>query len=411
MVISKQNSKNYSVYYENTAAAFAYAADILNGYIQKATGFALGDTKTAKNFIVIGDCSKSKAVISRYDLSVLGDDGFYIAFENGDIYIFGNTPVSCVYGVYEFLERYVGVRFLNVDCDYIPKIECVSVPEEEVKCVPIFPERSFYCPACFWRYQDYSEFAHKLRFSGDLFPYNERYGTVKRWFSEVPNSPHNSVSYVPKEKYGETHPEFYCKSSANEELCYTNGITDDGELNYSMDESVAKAVADSLEGYIKNAKTEKYFMFGKPDDRNALCHCARCDKNRAKYGGEAGLILVFLNAVIKEVENRLQNQNIQSDFQIVTFAYQSTENPPVDENYAPVAKQVIPVSRLHIRYAPIYADYTYSFLDKRQKENVSTQIKGWMSLTHNIMLWDYMSNFGEHCWYMYNLPYFKENLR
>lgn len=409
MVISKQNGKNYSVYYENTAAAFAYAADILNGYIQKATGFALGDRETAKNFIVIGECSKSKAVISRYDLSALGDDGFYIAFEDGNIYIFGNTPVSCVYGVYEFLERYLGVRFLNVDCDYIPQTESIVILEETVKRVPLFAERMFYCPAGF--YEDYAEFAHKLRFSGDFLHYHERYGTVKRWFNDVPNSPHNSVSYVPKAKYGATHPEFYCKSSFDEELCYSNGITDEGELDTSMQESVALAVADSLEGYIKQAKTEKYFMFGKPDDRNALCHCARCDKRRAKYGGEAGLILVFLNAVIKEVENRLKSQNIQSDFQVVTFAYQSTVNPPVDENYAPVDKKVIPVSRLHIRYAPISADYTYSFLDERQKEDVSTQIKGWTRLTHNIMIWDYMSNFGEYSWYMPNLPYFKENLR
>ena len=409
MIISKQNGKNYAVYYEDCVLAFAYADEILNNFVRKATGFSLGNRETAQNFIVIGDCDKSKGIMERYDLSTLGDDGFYIAFENKNIYIFGNTELACVYGVYEFLERYMGIRFLNVDFDYIPQTENIVILEEDVKCVPVFPERSFYSLACF--YPDYSEFVHKLRFTGDLFHYNERYGSTKRWFSEIPNSPHNALSYVPKEKYGNTHPEFYCKVSAYEDLCYTNGITDDGEFDYSMDESVAKAIADSLEGYIKNAKTEKYFMFGKPDDKDAACHCERCEKNRAKYGGESGLIIVLLNAVIKEVERRLETQNIQSDFQIVTFAYLSTEKPPVDENFKPVSPKVIPCKRLHIRYAPIDADYTFSLDDKRQNESVSKHIKGWMSLTHNIMIWDYMSNFGEYCWYMYNLHYFKDNLR
>lgn len=409
MVISKQNGANYGVYYDGSVPAFAYGAEMLVKHFEKSAGIVLGEAKTAKNHIVLGSCDKSEKIIKAHDMSVLGTDGFYIAFADGNIYIFGNTPVACVYGVYEFLEQYIGVRFLNVDCDYVPQIENVTISEDEVKRVPIFPERNFYCPACF--YKDYSEFAHKLRFSGDLFPYNERYGTVKRWFNQIPSSPHNSMSYVPKEKYGKTHPEFYCKSSANEELCYTNGITDDGEMDYSMSESVAMAVADSLEYYIKHSTTEKYFMFGKPDDANALCYCERCERNRAKYGGEAGLIIILLNAAIKEVERRLRLQNIQFDFQVVTFAYQTTVNPPVDETYKPVSPKVIPCSRLHVRYAPIYADYTYSLIDARQLENVSKQIKGWMNLTHNIMIWDYMSNFGEHNWYMYNLHYFKENLR
>lgn len=409
MVISKQNSKNYAIYYVDNVSAFEYSAEILSKYLQQTAGLSLGTRETAEHFIVIGQCDKSEKIIRRYELSTLGDDGFYIVFESGNIYIFGNTQVSCVYGVYEFLERYVGVRFLNVDFDYIPKIDKLTIYEKDVKCVPTFPERMFYCPACY--YQDYAEFAHKLRFSGDFLHYNQRYGTVKRWFNDVPNSPHNSIYYVPKEKYGESHPEFYCKSSFFEELCYSNGLTDNGELDISMKESVVLAVADSLESYIKKATTEKYFMFGKPDDHNALCHCERCEQLRAKFGGEAGLIIVFLNAVIKEVERRLSLQHIKSDFQVVTFAYLSTVNPPVDENNQPLSAQVVPMERLHIRYAPIYADYTYSFLDKRQKAEVSKQLIGWAALTRNIMLWDYMSSFGEYSWYMYNLPYYKENLR
>ena len=409
MTISEKNFGEYGIVFDEKVEAFVYASTILKDYIKKSTGFSLKIGEGTKYSIVIGTCERSKKVMVDYDLSSLGNDGFYIAFKNGNVYIFGNSEVAVVYGVYEFLERFLGVRFVNVDCDFIPKCSKIEIEEKDVKRTPLFPERTFYCPAGF--YDDYKEFAHKLRFSGDFLHYDKRFGTVKRWFNDVPCSPHNSVYYVPKEKYGETHPEFYCKSSFYEELCYSNGITDEGDLDCSMQESVALAVADSLESYIQKATTEKYFMFGKPDDRNALCHCARCEKNRAKYGGESGLIIVFLNAVIKEVEKRLAEKEVQSDFQIVTFAYQSTVNPPVDENNKPVCAQVLPNNRLHIRYAPISADYTYSFLDKRQKLDVSKQLLGWAALTHNLMLWDYMSNFGEHHWYMYNLHYFKENLR
>ncbi len=409
MIISKKNCGEYGIFFDEKAEAYVYASTILKDYVQKSTGFTLKIGEETKYSIVIGACERSQKIMAEYDLSSLSNDGFYIAFKNGNIYIFGNNEASCVYGVYEFLERFLGVRFLNVDCDYVPKRAEIQIKEKDVKCIPLFPERTFYCPAGF--YDDYKEFAHKLRFSGDFLHYDKRFGTVKRWFNDVPASPHNSVYYVPKEKYGETHPEFYCKSSFYEELCYSNGITDEGDLDCSMQESVALAVADSMESYVEKSATEKYFMFGKPDDRNALCHCKRCEKNRAKYGGESGLIIVFLNAVIKEVERRLIKKNVQSDFRIVTFAYQSTVNPPVDENNKPICAQVIPNNRLHIRYAPISAGYTYSCLDKRQKTDVSKQLMGWAALTHNLMLWDYMSNFGEHCWYMYNLHYLKENLR
>ena len=115
MVISKQNGADYAIYYDGSVPAFAYGAEMLAKHFEKSAGVVLGEAKTAKNYIVLGACDKSEVIVKAHDLSVLGTDGFYIAFEDGNIYIFGNTPVACVYGVYEFLERYIGVRFLNVD--------------------------------------------------------------------------------------------------------------------------------------------------------------------------------------------------------------------------------------------------------------------------------------------------------
>ena len=61
---------------------------------------------------------------------------------------------------------------------------------------------------------------------------------------------HNFHLYVPFEKYGNTHPEFYRFLYINGEtvptIDLTNGIADDGSLDESMPVSVAKIVVEEL---------------------------------------------------------------------------------------------------------------------------------------------------------------------
>lgn len=398
MYIDKKNQGDYTIVYNENVGAYAYAAEELNEYFRKVCGFALSENADAPRKIVLGE------KIEGIDNSSLKPDGFRLTFKDGDLFVTGNTETAIIFGVYEIIERFLGVKWLNRDCTFIPEKHAFEASEEEIVRNPYFEQRVFLSGLCYE-----PEIASHLRFNFPEPKLYARHRVKKLWCDKIPE-PHNSWCYIDKEKYEKDHPEFFCKNvMGTTEFCYSNGLTDDFEIDRDKDISVLSLVTDATYRLVKENPDSKFFMYGRQDDSTAICHCPVCERRRAKVGGEAGIMIAFLNAVIKGVEERLAADGIESDFRMATLAYQMTVNPPVKDG-KPLHKNVVPSPRLHIRYAPIGADYTYSFLDERQKPEVRSQIFGWAALTSNIMLWDYQCNYHEYCWFFPNLGYIKDNL-
>ena len=403
MVISSENAWEYGLIYDHAKAPYVYAANQLKIYFQKVCGFTLADYNGHKHFICIGDNEQSKNVT----IGELKTDGFVLTEQEGNLYILAHSMRACIYGVYEFIERALGVRWFNADGELALPKDCAVWTEEELRCQPYFEQREYMINPTLKG----GETAMRMRFFCADTDEDETFDFQRVWYDKISSS-HTSFAYVPKEKYYKQHPEFYYSDEKgfNEELCYANGITDDGNFDESKENSVARAVSDSLISFIADSPKTKYFMYGRQDNRLAMCHCEKCEERRKKYGNEAGVMIVFLNAVIKRTLQELESRGLPNHFKVVTFAYQMTVNPPVDENFQPVHPLVVPHEKLCIRYAPIEADYTYSLLDLRQKKQSREQILGWTNLTRNLMLWDYHCNYIEYCWYFPNLSYMKENL-
>ena len=400
MYIDKNNCGRFTIVYDEKISSYAYAAAQLNEYLEKSCGFTLSENSCGEHKIVLG---QGEAVGFSGD-PALKSDGFKLIFKDGDLYVVGNSETAIIFGVYELIERFLGVKWINRDCTVIPEKSAFDAPETEVVCAPRFDQRVYLSGLAYE-----PEIASHLRFN---FPEPKLYAyhkVKKLWCDKIPD-PHNSWCYINKDEYEKEHPEFFCKSVMNAtEFCYSNGITDDFEIDESKEISVLSLVTDKTYSLVRENPDSKFFMYGRQDDSTAICHCKTCERRRKQVGGEGGIMVAFLNAVIKGVEKRLAKDKIVSDFCIATLAYQMTVNPPVKDGN-PLHKNVIPSPRLHIRYAPIGADYTYSFLDERQNEDVRSQIFGWAALTPNIMLWDYQCNYHEYCWYFPNLCYLKENL-
>src|SRR6185295_8013188 len=51
-----------------------------------------------------------------------GQEDLRIVVRDGNISIAGGRPRGTLYGVYSFLEDYVGVRFLTADDTFVPKV-------------------------------------------------------------------------------------------------------------------------------------------------------------------------------------------------------------------------------------------------------------------------------------------------
>lgn len=410
MIVDKSNFFEYGILTDGTPSA-EFAKQELQNFIEKCCGFRLPDYSGQPHYISLGENTYSQDIIADYDLSDLNQEGFYILPKDGNIFIFGASLKSVVFGAYEFLERYLGVRFLAPECSHTPAKSCFELPKEEVKCVPISPQRLYLS-------LDASEdklLSLRYKFSADFTPDCNDLGIVNRWYKKIPTS-HNSKCFVPYDKYKDSHPEFFnvhvynffCTLTAIE-LCYSNGLTDEGEWDESVETSVLSVVTDSMMRFMEDEPTAEFFMFGRADNEDCRCHCPRCEKAREKYG-DAGIMIVFMNAVARKLRQKFAEKGKTFDKKLVTFAYHSTSKPPVKDG-KPICKQVVPDEAVYLRYAPIVADYARALEDEKQEAAIREEIKGWTSLTKNLMIWDYNVSYYDYLWYFPNLSYIKENMK
>jgi len=122
-------------------------------------------------------------------LEKLDDDGFVIHVSAaGQVVVAGRTPWGTEFGVCEFLERYVGVRWLmpGSDGDDVPEHKTIVVPVEQVRQEPAFFSRQF---------------------SGLSGP-QSLWARRNRMHARV-SFHHNLQKLIAPEKYARTHPEFF----------------------------------------------------------------------------------------------------------------------------------------------------------------------------------------------------------
>lgn len=64
------------------------------------------------------------------DSSLPHNEAFRIKTAEGKLTITGGSERGCLYGVYEFLESYIGWRFLTVDCEVLmPESDTIEIPD------------------------------------------------------------------------------------------------------------------------------------------------------------------------------------------------------------------------------------------------------------------------------------------
>ncbi|MCI5117192.1 MAG: hypothetical protein D3913_04385, partial [Candidatus Electrothrix sp. LOE1_4_5] len=170
------------------------AAKTLQEYIRKASRAKIlmtdnaEDTQDKQIRIWVGP-SKHIAPFTPV-LEKMDGDGLLISFPTEkDIVIIGPTDWGTEFGVYEFLERYVGVRWLfpGPAGEYVPSLATIEVPLSSVRQEPVFFSRQFAgLPGT-----EQALWARR----------NRRHGRVKFH--------HNLFRLFPPEKYTKTHPEFF----------------------------------------------------------------------------------------------------------------------------------------------------------------------------------------------------------
>jgi len=301
-------------------------------------------------------------VLSRkLELDGLGNDGLCIRTDGNNLLIVGGRLRGTMYGVYQFFEDYMGVRWLTSKVTHIPDAPPAELPQIDFRYVPPFEYRmTSYIDAV----QNSFAKPHKLT-EGPGF------GLFV----------HSFYSLVPPEKYFKDHPEYYAlvdgerKAVLNlsgerwqeaAQLCLTNP-------------DVVKIVVDELRRRIKANPTKKIWSVSQMDCVNN-CECAKCKALDEREGTPMGSLLTFVNQVAEQIGKEFP------DVYIETLAYWYTRKPP---------KTIKPRDNVIIRLCTIECDFARPIEEGFSEENrkFMEDIEGWSKIARRLYIWDYTTNF------------------
>ena len=327
------------------------AAAVMQNYIRRISGTRLKIVKDRKrekgNEILIGKVNRP--VLESVDQDALGQDGYVIRTTGKQLIIAGGTEKGTLYGVYTYLEKYLGCRKFSSGASYIPNMKTITASSINDKEVPWFKYReTLYRDVYDPEFMDW----HKLDSHGKNVE-NPQWGF---WC-------HSFNTLVPPEKYGEIHPEYYSlldgKRKPGSQLCLTN--PDVFDVTYA-----------NLKAEIEKNPDPVYWSVSQNDNAD-YCRCPKCMELNEAAGGPIGSILPFIN----KLAAKFPDKNIS------TLSYWYSTTPP---------KNMVPEKNVNImlcnigspRHVPIeVGDSVFC-----------KELRGWSKLTDNILIWDYVIQFA-----------------
>lgn len=354
---------------------------------------------------------------SRTDLKY---DGFCVTNTSAKTTIVSRVPRGVLYGVYDFLERYFDVRFYAPDCEIVPQKENVDLPLESYISNPAFPLRGAYNGATRLNKDYYS----KARNHNQFEIVEEKYGGDCGW-ERVNNlawaTGHNTLCYVEKEIYAESHPELFAYNRGQiTDICFTNGVTDDGKKDDSKISCVT-IISDYIKRRITEDKNLRYFMIGQTDSWGGFeneCNCERCKKARTKYKS-SGVLVRFLNIIADEVKAYVDRKFPNREVYVMGFSYSQTNDAPViytEKAPMPIDDSVVCRDNVIMWLCQSggmnwSVNKQYSFSDEKRNPISASNYKAWLTVCKKVMLWEYSANYSEYFWYFPTLKMTQDSIR
>lgn len=321
----------------------------------------------------------------------LGADGFRLYEKDGTLHIAGGKR-GILYGVYEALERFWGVRWYASDFTVDPKKSDVRIPKGfDLTERPAFRTRIPY----YYDVRENREFAARLRVNSSLvkgLADDPRLGGTSGRLCRGLEM-HSSASMVPAAKYAKTHPEYFSMRNGKRlvvgdpqydmQLCLTNP---------DVFEIFVTNVCAALE---KDPTAEEYSV-GQNDNVN-YCECPACAAVNAEEESTAGTLLRFANRVAAAVETRFPGRKA------VTCGYQWTRKPP---------KKTRPAPNVLISFSSIECDQSHPLASGRYPENIAVRkdLEGWRAQGARFSNWTYVTQFSAFQMPFANLGAVREDL-
>ena len=368
-------------------AEITTAADELVNFIAQSTGVVLpvvnDDTfqySASSKIISVGDTLALEASGIEVDKDYLTRSGYRIVTKDNSVFLIGGGDFGTLYSAYEFLHHMVGFETYAADEIAIERHESLKLKNFDVTDIPDFTYRM----TNYGAQRNDNQAAQRMRM-------NQESATSGKVWMGPDNMPwHNTFAYLPKSKYG-TNTKWY--SVDGKQLCF---------LARGYEEEQKKMFDAFMAEFIKvvNANPEVDNITITQQDVNVWCTCEACTAEKEKYGTDSATIVKFCNKVSVALEEYFnENPQYKRNVNILFFAYHKTETAPVKINengeFEPIDNSVICRDNVYCFYAPIFANYTYSFYDGENKTYADT-MDAWCVLSKKLYLWIYSTNFGNY---------------
>lgn len=371
-LVSESGSR-YEIYTSSNAAEITRKAGIeLQKYLQQITDVKLPVTnkfEKSASLIVIGEAKDLNKLTNQKIFDDLDGDGFHIKTIGEQTFIAGGTDRGCLYGVYSFLEQYLGCRMYAPNALVIPKRSSIHLKPIDWKQVPQITYRETYmAPSYEELYANWHKIDHFMA-----------YDKVKpRWGNWV----HSMFSFVPPDEYFKSHPEYFS---------LRNGQRTASQLDFSQP-AVLDLVVQNLKKQIAQNPYASIWSVSQQDNDN-FSQDKTSSALDAKEESHAASLINFVNKVARNFPDKT----------ISTLAYGFSVKPP---------KTIKPADNVQILFCTsgdIDRGKTYH-LDQRNNEYISNITK-WAQISKNLMVWDYVINYKHFLMPFPNITTMGENIK
>lgn len=367
----------------------SYAAEEFRSILAQASGIDLPVVTTSdqnRQLVLIGPSKMLSDLFPDLDTAAMGPEDLRIVVRDDVIAIAGGRPRGTLYGVYTFLEDYLGVRFLTVDHTHVPRLPDTAM---------VGPLDRHYSPPLSFRWSYYGETNHSpllaARLRVNAVGGDDKYGG--KTGQSLIN--HTFGSQIPTAKYGAEHPEYFALRDGQRLAGGSNDWFDTEPCLTNPDvlKIVTRAVLDEL-----RAHPEKENVSVSQNDNAKNCLCSDCRAIDDREGTPMGSLLEFVNAVAEEVAKE------HPDVMVGTLSYWYTRKPP---------QTIRPRPNVQIQLCSIECCMIHPINDPTCEKNVQFchDMDEWGQLTQNIFIWNYNTNFSNYLLPCPNLRVIEPNIR
>ena len=383
-----QSLKNWKIVVaEDAIPSERYAAEEFQTLFSQATDFLLPIAHSADSAgenIFIGESPEMTRSSAGFSTDKMGEEELRIRIRADNIAIAGERSRGTLYGVYEFFEHFLGVRFLTAQHTYFPPhLVEKSIPCENYHYKPVFLYRNTY----FGEIQFNPKFATRLRIN--TVTDSAKYGgkTTQQLIN------HSFYKLLPVEKYGKSHPEYYALVKGKRIL---NMWGHGPQLDVSNPEVVKLVTQAVLQEIQEHPNWRNYSV--SQNDNDYYCHCDSCEAINQREGTPMGAQLRFVNEVAKRIAEKYPNKKIG------TLSYWYTRKPP---------KHIKPRDNVQIQLADIECCRLHPINDPNCPKNKSFRedLENWSKIAKELYVWTYATDFRYYDLPIPNLKSIGPNLR